>query len=75
MEKSGGFDMSKMSMADKIVLGGGALLLLDSFLSWQKVCVSDIVGTTTGIPNYCASANAWGSLVTSTAKWSACHSK
>ncbi len=60
MEKSGGFDMSKMSMADKIVLGGGILLLLDSFLSWQKVCVSDIVGGLAGLPNFCGKANAWG---------------
>jgi hypothetical protein len=59
MEKSGGFDMSKMSMADKIVLGGGALLLLDSFLSWQKVCVSDIIGGLGGA-DFCGKANAWG---------------
>jgi hypothetical protein len=60
MEKSGGFDMSKMSMAGKIVLGGGILLLIDSFLSWQKVCVSDIVGTAVGGFNFCAKASAWG---------------
>lgn len=58
MEKSGGFDMSKMSMADKIVLGGGILLLLDSFLSWQKVCVS--FGGLAGLGNVCGKANAWG---------------
>ncbi len=44
MEKSGGFDMSKMSMASKIIMGAGILLLIDSFLSWQKVCVSDVLG-------------------------------
>jgi hypothetical protein len=60
MEKSGGFDMSKMSMADKIVLGGGILLLLDSFLSWQKVCVSDILGGLGGGADFCGKANAWG---------------
>ena len=33
MEKpSGGFDMANMSMASKIVLVGGILLLVDSFL-------------------------------------------
>ena len=40
MEKSGGFDMSKLSTASKIVLVAGILLVwIDSFLSWQKVCV------------------------------------
>ena len=58
MEKSGGFDMSKMSMADKIVLGGGILLLLDSFLSWQKVCVS--FDGVAGLGDVCGKANAWG---------------
>lgn len=60
MEKSGGFDMSKLTTADKLVLGGGILLLLDSFLSWQKVCVSDLVGSLGGLANFCGKANAWG---------------
>ena len=60
MEKSGGFDMSKLTTADKLVLGGGILLLLDSFLSWQKVCVSDLVGGLGGLANFCGKANAWG---------------
>jgi len=60
MEQAKGFDMSKMSMASKILLGGGVLLLIDSFLSWQRVCVDlggfeDVVGVDT-----CVSANAWG---------------
>ena len=38
MEKPSGFDMSKMSMAGKIIAGAGILLLIDSFLKWQKVC-------------------------------------
>ena len=38
MEKSSGFDMAKMSTASKIVMVAGILLLVDSFLSWQKVC-------------------------------------
>ena len=62
MEKqpSASFDIATVTMASKIIFIGGVLLLIDSFLAWQKVCVSDIVGTTTGIPNYCAKANAWG---------------
>ncbi len=60
MEKSsGGFDVANVSMASKIILIGGILLLVDSFLAWQKVCVSDIVGVS-GIPNFCAKASAWG---------------
>ena len=38
MEKSGGFDIAKMTLASKIVMVSGILLLVDSFLSWQKVC-------------------------------------
>jgi hypothetical protein len=41
MEGSGssGFDMSKMSTAEKLLAGGGLLLLIDSFLPWQRVCI------------------------------------
>ena len=40
MEKSsGGFDVSNVTMGSKIVLIGGILLLVDSFLAWQTVCV------------------------------------
>jgi hypothetical protein len=52
MEKSGGFDMSKITTASKIVMVSGILLLVDSFLSWQKVCF--------GVLGFCAKANAWG---------------
>jgi len=40
MEGSGssGFDMSKMSTAEKLLAGGSILLLIDSFLAWQKFC-------------------------------------
>ena len=51
MEGSGssGFDMSKMSTAEKLLAGGSILLLIDSFLAWQKFCtdlgdIGDIVG-------------------------------
>jgi hypothetical protein len=53
--KPGGFDMSKLSTASKIVLGAGVLLLIDSFLRWQEVCVD--LGAFGG--NVCAGANAW----------------
>jgi hypothetical protein len=49
------FDMSKLSTADKILLGGSALFLIDSFLPWQRVCI-EVAGFSAG----CASANAWG---------------
>ncbi|MEO8422946.1 MAG: hypothetical protein ABI595_03430 [Actinomycetota bacterium] len=59
MEKSGGFDMSKLSLASKILLGAGILLLIDSFLSWQKVCVSDVLGDLADVGDFCVKANAW----------------
>ena len=55
MEKSGGFDMAKISTASKIVMVSGILLLVDSFLSWQKVCFDTGV-----LGNLCGKANAWG---------------
>jgi hypothetical protein len=48
------FDMSKMSTADKILLIGGFVLFIDTFLPWQRVCVSF------GGVSACASASAWG---------------
>ena len=55
MEKSSGFDMSKISTASKIVMISGILLLVDTFLLWQKLCVdSGVIGS--GI---CGKANAW----------------
>jgi hypothetical protein len=52
VEKSGGFDIAKMTMASKIVMVSGILLLVDSFLAWQKICF--------GVLGFCAKANAWG---------------
>jgi len=60
MEKSGGFDIAKVTMASKIVMVSGILLLVDSFLSWQKVCASDVLGELGGIGDFCVKANAWG---------------
>jgi hypothetical protein len=48
------FDMSKLSTADRILLGGAALFLIDSFLPWQRVCVEILEFSE------CASASAWG---------------
>ncbi len=55
MEKSGGFDMARVTTASKIVMVSGILLLVDSFLSWQKVCFDTGV-----LGNFCGKANAWG---------------
>ena len=53
---AGGFDMANMSMATKITLVGGILLLVTSLiLPWQKVCAS-----LEGFGDICAKANAWG---------------
>jgi hypothetical protein len=44
------FDLTKLSTADKILLGGSLLLFIDTFLPWQKfICV----------PGACLTANAW----------------
>ena len=54
MESQGGpkpsFDIAAMSMATKGILVVGVLLLIDSFLAWQQICV---VG-------FCVSSSAWG---------------
>lgn len=34
----GGFDMGTMSLADKLLLVGGVLLLIDIFMPWQGIC-------------------------------------
>jgi hypothetical protein len=53
MEGSGssGFDMSKMSTAEKLLAGGSILLLIDSFFPWQSY---DVAGLNI------ASATMWG---------------
>jgi hypothetical protein len=50
-----GFDLSRMSTASKILLGGSLLYLIDSFLPWQRSCV-------TGgglIADFCVSVSLW----------------
>jgi hypothetical protein len=61
MEGSGssGFDMSKMSTAEKLLAGGSILLLIDSFLPWQRSCsnlgeLGELIGG-----DICASFSAW----------------
>lgn len=49
------FDIASMATATKIVLIAGILLLVVSFLSWQKVCFDTGV-----IGDVCGKASAWG---------------
>jgi hypothetical protein len=63
MEGSGssGFDMSKMSTAEKLLAGGSIVLLIVSFFPWQKVCASDIIGDLADfVGDRCQSATMWG---------------
>jgi hypothetical protein len=51
---SKGFDMAEMALGSKIIMVAGILLLVDSFLQWQKVCIS--FG---GVTAACAGVSAW----------------
>lgn len=53
MSQSGGFDMSKISTAGRILLIAGVLYLIDLFLPWQRVCIDLGVD----LPSGCASAS------------------
>ena len=44
-----GFDISKLSTASKILLGAGALYLIDLLLAWQRVCFVGQCVTASGI--------------------------
>jgi len=61
-QRSSGFDMSKLTTGSWILLGGGVLLLLDSFIfSWQKVCLDlGDLGGLAGVGGLCAKASMWG---------------
>ena len=48
MSQSGGFDMSKMSTAHKILLGAGVLYIIDVFLPWQRACFPSALGDVCG---------------------------
>lgn len=59
---SSGFDMSRMSTAEKLLAGGSILLLIDSFLPWQRVCASDVLGDLGDLAGFdaCANFTMWG---------------
>ena len=42
------FDLTKLSTADKILLGGALLMFIDTLLPWQRACAA-----------ICDTANAW----------------
>jgi hypothetical protein len=48
------FDLTRISTADKILLGGSLLMFIDTLLPWQRLCID--------IPplRQCFSSNAWG---------------
>jgi hypothetical protein len=47
MSQSGGFDMSKMSTASKILIIAGVLYIIDLFLAWQSVDLGPLLGDVT----------------------------
>ena len=51
---SKGFDMAAMALGSKIIMVGGILLLVDSFLKWQKICFGFA-----GVQTVCGGASAW----------------
>jgi hypothetical protein len=56
---SSGFDLSRMSTAEKLLAGGSILLLIVSFLPWQRVCASDVAGDLGGF-DVCVGFSMWG---------------
>ena len=48
MSQPGGFDLSKLSTASKILLGAGILYVIDLFLPWQRVCIGGFCGSASG---------------------------
>jgi hypothetical protein len=67
MEGSGssGFDMSKMSTAEKLLAGGSILLLIDSFFAWQSVDLGgleDLIGVDNSINMWQGSGGIFGVL-------------
>ena len=56
---SSGFDMSKMSTAEKVLAGSSILLLIDSFLPWQRSCSAGELGELIGQEDVCFSLSAW----------------
>src|SRR5215210_2102046 len=67
MEGSGssGFDMSRMSTAEKLLPGGSILLLIDSFFAWQSVDLGgleDLVNIDNSISMWQGSGSIFGVL-------------
>jgi hypothetical protein len=65
MEGSGssGFDMSKMSTAEKLLAGGSILLLIDSFFPWQSIDLGgleDLIGVDNSINMWQGSGGIFG---------------
>ena len=58
---SSGFDMNRMSTADKMLAAGSILLLIFSFFPWQQACASDVVGGNLPdvIGDICVSFSMW----------------
>jgi hypothetical protein len=48
MSQTNGFDMSKMSTASKILLGGSILYFIDMILQWNKACFGPICAGVSG---------------------------
>jgi hypothetical protein len=48
------FDLSRVSTADKILLGGSLLMFIDTLIPWQRLCID--------FPplSRCFTSNAWG---------------
>jgi hypothetical protein len=62
MEQRPGFNWGTLSMGSKAALVAGALMLIDLFLPWNRVCSGggDLFGTS--IPEICASASGWSGI-------------
>lgn len=59
MAQRSSFNVSKLSSADKILLGAAVLLLIDSFIPWQRVCVPGVDIGKTHVGGFCGSASMW----------------
>ena len=57
-------DLSRLSTAHKIAIGGAVILLIDSFLNWYSV---EGFGVSIGINAWDAGFLAWGAVVTGVA--------
>jgi hypothetical protein len=58
---SSGFDIAKMSTAEKLLAGGGILLLIDSFLPWQSFGVAGVLSVSF---NMWGGSGGWAGVIT-----------